>query len=67
MEQGLRAIQEHLPPAMPTFDVLSQGQGGLLLIVLLCGLSVVLILLWLMAVWWYIRTAMLQRQWRPGD
>ncbi len=63
MDQRLRTIQERLPPDMPTFN----GQGDLLLIGLLCGLSVLLILLWLMAVWRYTRTAMLQRQWRPGD
>jgi len=50
MDQGPRTIQEHLPPAMPAFDVLHQGQGDLLLIALLCALSVLLILLWWLAV-----------------
>ena len=62
MDQGLRAIQEHVLPDMRIFDVLYQGQGDLLLIALLCGLSVVFILLWLVAVWEYTRTATLRRR-----
>jgi len=57
MDQGLRAIQEYVLPDMAAFNVLYQGQGELLLIALLCGLSVVLILLWLMAVWEHTRAA----------
>jgi hypothetical protein len=66
MDQGLRIAQEYVPPGMPGFDVLSQAQGYLLLIALLCGLSVLLILLWLLAVWEYTRTVILRRRGRLG-
>jgi len=62
MDQGLRAIQERVLSDMPIFDVLYQSQGELLLIALLCGLSVVFILLWLVAVWEHTRAATSQRR-----
>ena len=62
MDQGLRAIQERVLPDMPALDVLHEGQGPLLLIALLCGLSVLLILLWLFVVWEYTRTATSRRR-----
>lgn len=61
MDPGLRAIQEHVPPDMPGFNILHEGQWGLLVIALLCGLSVLLTLLWLLVVWKHTRTATLRR------
>jgi hypothetical protein len=55
MDQGLIAIQEHIPPDLPAFSALYQGQLDLLLIALLCGLSLLLMLLWLLVVWQYMR------------
>ena len=57
MDEGLRAIQERVLPDMPIFGVLYQSQGELLLIALLCGLSILLIVLWLLAVWQYLHRA----------
>jgi hypothetical protein len=57
MDQGLGAISEYLPPDLPTFHVLHQGPGDLLLIAALCGLSVLLILLWWLVVWEHLRRA----------
>ncbi len=64
MDQGLRAIQEHVLPDMPILDVLYQSQGELLLIALLCGLSVVFVLLWLVAVWEHTHAATSQQRGR---
>lgn len=57
MGQGLRVIYEQAEPGMPTFNVFYGGGADLLPIALLCGLSVLLILLWLLVVWQYVRRA----------
>jgi hypothetical protein len=50
MNQGLRIAQEHVPPDMVGFDILDLGLGDLLPVALVCGLSVLFMLLWLLAV-----------------
>jgi hypothetical protein len=46
----LEAIPEYMPPEISTVNVVYSDTGSIVLIALLCGLSVLLILLWLVAV-----------------
>jgi len=54
MSQGLRIIFDRIPPDMPSFDILYPGTQYILPIALLCALSLLLTLLWSMAVWKYL-------------
>lgn len=53
MVAGLEAIPEYMPPEISTVNVVYSNTGSIVLVALLCGLSVLLILLWLAAVLGY--------------
>ena len=55
MDQELMILEDHVQPVVPALDVLYQSQRNLLLIALLSGLSVLLMLLWLLVVRQYMR------------
>jgi hypothetical protein len=57
MGQDLGIIYKPLQPNMPDLDGLRADTQGLVAIGLLCGLSLLLTMLWLLVVWEYIRRA----------
>jgi hypothetical protein len=57
MGYGLRIISEYVEPDIPTLHIFYQGGWDLLPVALLCGLSILLTLLWLLVVWRHIRRA----------
>jgi hypothetical protein len=50
MDPWLTAAQECGPPDMQVFNAFQQDRWSLLLIALLCGVSILLIVLWLLLV-----------------
>jgi hypothetical protein len=66
MNQELSIIEEHLPPDLTVLHVLHQGQGDLLLIAALCGVSLLLMLLWWLAVWEHLRRTGVSRTGRAA-
>jgi hypothetical protein len=54
MGQGLRSIFERMGPDMPDSDILYPGTQYLLPVAVPCALSLLLTLLWLLAVWKYL-------------
>ncbi len=56
-----------MPPDLPTYDILHLGAQYLLPVALVCGLSLLLTLLWLVVVWKYLSERNMDTPASPED